>query len=141
MALKYYNEHNFPLERGSIHSAGLDLHTPFLINLFSDQGHVVETGLYLEIPRGYVGLVTPRSSLGKRGMTLDNTIGVIDSDYRGEVKLLIRNESKHPLTILGGERIAQLILVPYFMPKPQQVLTRDHLSKTERGDGGFGSTG
>lgn len=139
--LKYWCEHEYTLDHGSVHSAGLDLHSPYNISLSYDEGTVLDLGLYVQIPEGYVGLVVPRSSLGRAGLSLDNTIGVIDSDYRGEVRLLIRNSDPQTLDIYEGQRIAQLIIVPYFMRKPQRVMFKENLSETDRGTGGFGSTG
>lgn len=90
------------------------------------------TGIAVEIPEGYVGIVVPRSSAGKKGFTLKNTIGIIDSDYRGEIKLLLNKP------ICEATRIAQLIIIPYAKVDIQMT---NILSDTDRGDGGFGSTG
>lgn len=97
---------------------------------------VIPTGLAIEIPRGYVGLVCPRSSLGKQLVTIPNAPGVIDSDYRGEVKVLMLAKKRYQ--IQAGSRIAQLLVVKAeelaFVEVPQ-------IGVTGRGDGGFGSTG
>lgn len=96
------------------------------------------TGLHVEIPNGYVGLVMARSSLCKKGIGLANSIGVIDSDYRGEIMLPLISLD-HKVHILDyGTRVAQLLLVPVATPVIKIV---SHLSETERGNKGFGSTG
>ena len=93
----------------------------------------------MEIPRGYVGLVFGRCGLAlKRDLAPANKVGVIDSDYRGELKTAIHNHGSQPQVIEPGERIAQLVLVPYLTA---QFLETDTLSDTQRGTGGFGSTG
>ncbi len=94
------------------------------------------TDLAFEIPEGHVGLIYPRSSLSKYDLILSNHVGVIDSGYRGEVKLKFRKTG--PNTYLVGDRIGQLIIVPY--PKVTFVEV-DDLTETDRGDGGFGHTG
>lgn len=96
------------------------------------------TGLSLEIPVGHMGLVVPRSSLGKTGIKLANTIGIIDSDYRGEIILMLENTGGAPKYISYGTRVAQLIVVPYVQYKLMYV---DSLEETDRGEGGFGHTG
>lgn len=123
-------------------SAGYDLHAhiedniPFAITHKKTQ--TIHTGVSVAIPEGYVGLITPRSSLGKRGLALANTVGVIDSDYRGEILLVVTNHSEKPVNVRQGDRIAQLLLVPVFNPALEVV---DELPGTVRGLGGFGSTG
>jgi len=99
----------------------------------------IHTGVYAEIPEGYVGLVFPRSSMGKNGLVLLNTVGVIDSHYRGEIIVMAKNiNSNNKLLIDQYERFAQLVIVPVFLPTIEIV---EKLSSTERGTGGFGSTG
>lgn len=119
--------------------AGLDL-------VATTGGHIhysmVEygTGIAVEIPAGYVGLIVPRSSISEHGMTLANSVGIIDSGYRGEIKVRFRFRymlsKKEPYAV--GDRIAQLVIVPC---PPVVIEEVDELSKTERGSGGFGSTG
>lgn len=94
------------------------------------------TGLAFEIPKGYVGLVFPRSSIYKKDLTLSNSVGVIDSGYRGEVKFKFRNNDYRDYDI--GDRIGQMIIMPYPQVEFEEV---DELDETERGDGGFGSSG
>lgn len=100
---------------------------------------LIPTGIALSIPSGYVGIVAARSGLAcKKGICLSNGIGVIDSDYRGEISVGLFNSSKEPFTVERGERIAQLM----FMPVETAVfLPASDLDETERGEGGFGSTG
>lgn len=98
------------------------------------------TGLALEIPAGYVGLLFPRSSVSKTPLYLCNSVGVVDSNYRGEVKLRYRNvsENKEHLEYEVGDRVGQLIIIPY----PTVILTESsELTETSRGSGGFGSSG
>lgn len=96
------------------------------------------TGISLEIPYGYVGLVFPRSSIRKYDLSLSNSVGVIDSGYRGEIMVVFNKKNPWYDVYKVGERVAQIIIMPY--PKVNFVLS-DELSDTERGEGGFGSTG
>jgi dUTP pyrophosphatase len=97
------------------------------------------TGLAMEIPEGFVGLVFPRSSIRKYDISLTNCVGVIDSGYRGEIQATFRKEAGIPSKRYEvGDKIAQMIIIPY--PAIQFIET-DELSNTERGEGGFGSTG
>ncbi len=103
------------------------------------QGYPFPTGLAAEIPQGYAGMVFCRSGLGvKHGISLPNCVGVIDSDYRGELVVPLRNFGDGTYTIQPGERIAQLVIMPVLLPEIVEV---EALSQTERGQGGFGSTG
>lgn len=100
---------------------------------------LVPTGLYFEIPKGYQGEVRPRSGLAiKSGITVLNSPGTIDSDYRGEVKVILINLSNEPFRIKNGDRIAQMVITKY---EECEITEIDILQKTDRGDGGFGSTG
>lgn len=99
----------------------------------------IPTGLAVAIPDGHVGILAVRSSMGiKHGVTLTNGIGVIDSDYRGPLSVGLFNTTGTPYTVLPSDRIAQLMVVPVVCPELELV---DELSETERGQGGFGSTG
>lgn len=118
-------------------SAGLDLFASSETPLPSHQVVMVGTGTRLAIPNGFFGLLAIRSSLGAKGISLANGVGIIDADYRGEVKVAIRNGGNHA-TIAEGERIAQLIIVPFAQVALHEVRAFD---VTERGEGGFGSTG
>jgi dUTP pyrophosphatase len=122
-------------------SAGLDLRANLEAPLeLPPLGRaLVPTGLFLEIPAGWEGQVRPRSGLAlKAGLTLLNTPGTIDSDYRGELKCIMVNLSDQPQTIHPGDRIAQLVLARYERVDWQEV---DLLEASDRGEGGFGSTG
>ncbi len=100
---------------------------------------LIPTGIRLEIPRGYEGQVRPRSGLAlKHGVTVLNAPGTIDSDYRGEVSVILVNHGKEPFTVRHGDRIAQLVIAPVVQAR---FVAADSLSDTERGQCGFGSTG
>ena len=100
---------------------------------------MVRTGVRVQIPEGYVGLVFARSSLCKKGLLLANGVGVIDAGYTGEIKVPLRAmPGRQSFEIEDGERIAQLVIVPCMLPTFEQV---ESLGETERGNGGFGSTG
>jgi dUTP pyrophosphatase len=104
--------------------------------------YVYNTGISLEIPDGYVGLVFPRSSVSKTPMTLRNSVGVIDSGYRGNIMLLFKKDDRiglnHPNAYEVGDRVGQIMILPY--PNVEFVEV-DELTQTDRGTGGFGSTG
>ena len=126
---------------GSADAAGADLYAVLdaPLTLAAGETTLIHTGLAVEIPVGFVGLVCARSGLAtKRGLAPANKVGVIDADYRGEIMVALHNHSAQPQTIEHGERIAQLILMPYLTAAYEQV---DSLTDTERGTGGFGSTG
>ena len=109
------------------------------VTLWPGRRELIPTGIAMEIEPGWVGLQFGRSGLGtKHGITLSNAVGVIDSDYRGEVYVALINHGELPYTIQHGERIAQLVFVPVAVAGIVEV---DELSSTERGMGGFGSTG
>lgn len=117
--------------------AGMDL-TATSISI-DPQGNVVYgTGWAFEIPQGYVGLVFPRSSLSRKDLVLSNSVGVIDSGYRGEVTFKFKRTQSPTIGYEVGDRIGQIIIMPY--PKIEFVES-DELSETERGTGGYGSTG
>lgn len=104
-----------------------------------DAVEIVPTGLFFEIPEGYEVQVRPRSGLAaKNGVTVLNTPGTIDSDYRGEIKVILINLGKEAFEIKNGDRIAQIILSPVIQA---DFVASEDLSSTERGSGGFGSTG
>ena len=126
---------------GSQEAAGADLYACLDEAVSIDPGEIawISTGLALEVPKGCAGLIYARSSLGvKRGLAPANKVGVIDSDYRGEIKVVLYNQSKTVQTVEPGERIAQLIITPVIMP---EYIETEELSDTSRGIGGFGSTG
>ncbi|MBL8949304.1 MAG: dUTP diphosphatase [Myxococcaceae bacterium] len=120
-------------------AAGMDLVAAEDVELEPMQRHAVATGLSLEIPRGFEGQVRPRSGLAlKAGLTCLNSPGTIDSDYRGEVKVILINLSRELAKIRRGDRIAQLVIAPVSRAELVEV---QGLSETQRGGGGFGSTG
>jgi dUTP pyrophosphatase len=120
-------------------SAGLDLRADVDVRLEPGQRALVPTGIALEIPPGYEGQVRPRSGLALRyGIGMVNAPGTIDSDYRGEIGVLLINHGSEPVELRRGERIAQLVLARYERAVLEEV---EELSFTPRGDGGFGHTG
>ncbi len=126
---------------GSAAAAGADLYAVAEAPLTLQPGQtvLVHTGLAVEIPAGFVGLVCARSGLAtKRGLAPANKVGVIDADYRGEIMVALHNHSGQPQTVDHGERVAQLVLVPYLTA---DYVEADSLTDTDRGAGGFGSTG
>lgn len=127
--------------RGSSKAAGFDLYTALQGSVTIPAGKTVMigTGIAMEIPDGYYGALVPRSGLAtKRGLRPANTPGTIDSDYRGEIIVALHNDSNEAQVINPDDRIAQLILVPYVAPELEEV---EDLDDTDRGAGGFGSTG
>lgn len=125
---------------GTEYSAGADLYALLDEDLEIKPGETVmiKTGLAMAIPTGYAGLIYARSSLGsKKGLAPANKVGVIDSDYRGEIKVPLFNQSKETQIISKNERIAQIIFTPYLKVNFQET---DELDDTTRGTGGFGST-
>ena len=125
----------------SADAAGMDLHAALDQPVRVEPGRtaVVSTGLAMAIPRGFEGQVRPRSSLARRhAVTLTNSPGTLDADFRGCVEILVINHGREPFTINPGERIAQLVIAPVLQA---QLVEVDELPTTERGAGGFGSTG
>lgn len=126
---------------GSAGAAGADLYACLdeAVTILPGETAWISTGIALEVPAGCAGLVYARSSLGvKRGLAPANKVGVIDSDYRGEIRVVLLNHGKEPQTILSGERVAQFLITPVLTPAYEEV---PELSDTSRGTGGFGSTG
>ena len=126
---------------GSSEAAGADLYACMEEAVTIQPGEVfwVPTGIALEVPKGCAGLVYARSSMGaKRGLAPANKVGVVDSDYRGEIRVVLLNHSKQPQTLQPGERVAQFVITPVLTPAYEEVT---ELSDTDRGAGGFGSTG
>jgi len=120
-------------------AAGMDVVSAESVTLAPGARHAVATGLALAIPAGYEVQVRPRSGLAlKHGITVPNTPGTIDSDYRGELKVILINHGAEPFVIQRGDRVAQLVLAPVVQAAWDEVA---ELDATERGEGGFGSTG
>ena len=120
---------------------GYDLAAVGDVTLEPQQTVMVPLGVHVAIPTGRVGLLVPRSSLYKRGLVQLNRVGVIDSDYRGELKEVLCNISTGRVTLSAGERICQLVIVDTCIATSKQVEKVEELGDTERGEGGFGSTG
>lgn len=126
---------------GSVEAAGADLYACLDAPIVVAPGKTawVPTGIALEVPMGCAGLIYARSGMAaKRGLAPANKVGVIDSDYRGEIKVVLLNHGEVEQTIEPGERIAQFVITPVLTP--EYVLVEE-LSDTQRGEGGFGSTG
>ncbi|MFI3325035.1 MAG: dUTP diphosphatase [Clostridia bacterium] len=128
-------------QRATDGSAGYDLCACLENEITINSGEIVliPTGLCIELPKNTAGMIYARSGLAtKHGIALANSVGVVDWDYRGEVKIALINLSKNTYKINNGDRIAQLVLTPVVCPN---VIWADNLNETERGAGGFGSTG
>lgn len=126
---------------GSAEAAGADLYACLETAVTIRPGETVfiPTGLALEVPKGCAGLVYARSSMGaKRGLAPANKVGVVDSDYRGEVRVALHNHGQESQTVNPGERVAQFLITPVLTPAYEEA---QELSDTGRGTGGFGSTG
>lgn len=127
-------------KRGTQYAAGLDLFSPIDAVIFPSDRMLIKLNISIELPVGTFGHILPRS-----GLALKNGIhvgaGVIDSDYRGNVGVLLFNLSDQPFNIFKGDRIAQLVVQKYEMIEPEEVVDMVDMSTTERGNGGFGSTG
>ncbi len=142
MNVKIINKSHHPLpEYATLSSAGMDLRafTDSPIELSPLERKLIPTGLYIELPIGYEAQIRPRSGLAfKNGITVLNSPGTIDADYRGEIKVLLVNLSNEPFIINDGERIAQMVIA-----KHEQVTWQltNSLNDSERSAGGFGSTG
>ena len=142
MTIRIVNHSNYPLPKyETAGSAGMDLRANLEapVTLMPLSRALIPTGLHIELPHGFEAQIRARSGLAiKRGLTMLNSPGTIDSDYRGEIKCIVVNLSEEPQTIEPGERIAQMIIARYEQIEWQQV---DALEETERSSGGFGSTG
>ncbi|MDZ7742938.1 MAG: dUTP diphosphatase [Bacteroidota bacterium] len=142
MKIKIVNKSKHPLPAYSTEaSAGVDLRAALdeAVVLNPLERAIVPTGLYIELPPGYEAQVRPRSGLAaKKGITVLNTPGTIDADYRGEIKVIMVNLSNETFTINDGERIAQMVISAH---EKAEWIRVDALSETDRGGGGFGHTG
>lgn len=127
-------------ERATPHAAGYDVRSvEESVTLRPGEIRLVSTGLLMELPEGVECQVRPRSGLAlKHGVTLPNSPGTIDPDYRGELRVIMQNLGQEPVTLSRGDRIAQLVFTRFEAPR---VVEADRLSETERGEHGFGSTG
>ena len=139
--IKKLNENAIIPTYGTEFSAGADLYAlqGEAITVEPHQTVMIHTGLAMEIPEGYAGLIFARSGLAsKRGLAPANKVGVVDPDYRGEFMVALHNHTDEPRTVEGGERVAQLVIVPFIQGSFEVA---NELSETVRGEGGFGSTG
>jgi len=129
-------------ERAFPSSAGADLKSVQEIVVYPGENKTISTGISVKIPYGHVGLVFSRSGMGKVGVTLANSVGVIDAEYRGLIKLMVVNHGDAPFHIKKYDRIGQLVIVPIISPDfISYEGTEEAWNDTERGTGGFGSTG
>ena len=142
MTIKILNKSQNPLPRyETTQAAGMDIRTSISepVTLNPLERKLFPTGLFLELPSGYEAQVRPRSGLAlKHGITVLNTPGTVDADYRGEVGVILVNLSSEPFTIAPGDRIAQLVIARHEQP---EIVQADALSDTKRGAGGFGHSG
>lgn len=141
LRFKKLNEKAIAPTYGSEYAAGADLYalSDEDITVQPGQTVLVHTGIAMEIPEGMGGFIYARSGLAsKKGLAPANKVGVVDSDYRGEVMVALHNHGTAPQTVSGGERIAQLVIAPFIKVEYTEC---DELSDTVRGAGGFGSTG
>ena len=142
MKVKIVNKSPYPLPAYATgQSAGMDLRAdiPGPLTLRSLQRELIPTGLYIELPAGFEAQIRPRSGLAiKHGISLVNTPGPIDADYRGEIKVILVNLSAEPFTPNPGERIAQMVVARHEKVEWDEV---EVLEESSRGEGGFGSTG
>lgn len=142
MQVKIVNKSDFPLpDYETVGSAGLDLRANLnaSISLKPLERQLIPTGLFMELPIGFEAQIRPRSGLAyKKGLSIPNAPGTIDSDYRGEIKVILINLSNETQTIAPGDRIAQMVIAKHERVKWLPV---EELEETDRGAGGFGSTG
>ena len=142
MKIKVVNKSKHPLPHyATTQSAGMDLRAnldePIILKPLDRT--LVKTGIFMELPMGYEAQVRPRSGLAfKKGITVLNTPGTIDADYRGEVGVILVNLSNEDFVVEDGERVAQMVIAKHEQPSWEEV---EVLIETERGTGGFGSTG
>lgn len=137
MKVKLMNERAIVPTVATAYSAGVDLYSPEDVLIPPGFSEVVATGIAVELPPGFFGLLTHRSSLAFKGDTIAS-LGIIDNDYTGEVKIKLFHLGTTGLQIKRGDRVAQLVVIPYSQVMVEVV---DELKQTDRGAGGFGSTG
>ncbi len=131
---------------GSADAAAIDLRInlaerePFMI-LRPGESRVVGSGLFMEIPVGWCGIIIPRSGLGSRGIHIKNVTGLIDADYRGEIALGLVNNGNEEIILERFERVCQMVIVPHYPHVLEFVESVEDLSETDRGTGGFGHSG
>jgi dUTP pyrophosphatase len=142
MQVKISNSSSNPLPKYQTEgSAGMDLYANLVetIELIPNHQALVPTGISMELPQGYEAQIRPRSGLAlKHGISIVNSPGTVDSDYRGEIKVILINHGNETVVINNGDRIAQMVIAKF---EQIQWEVTEHLSKTERGAGGYGHTG
>ena len=138
----FNNSDNKLPEYQTDYSSGVDLMSNESVVVMPNTSELIGTGIHVEIPIGYEFQVRSRSGLaGKKGIFVLNSPGTVDSDYRGEIKIILHNTSKDPFIVKIGDRIAQMVLCPVFQATFEDVDSLSDLSLTDRGHGGFGHTG
>lgn len=139
---KKLNENAIVPTYGSQFAAGADLYACTngeTVTFGPGETKLIKTGIAMEIPEGYAGLIYARSGIAnKRGLAPSNKVGVVDSDYRGEIMVSLHNHSLAEQSITDGERVAQMVIAPFLKVEYTEV---EELTETVRGEGGFGSTG
>lgn len=139
LKIMYLPGGSYPPRQATKGSAGWDLYSPETIVLKPNEVTFIKLRFCLQIPEGYYVSIVPRSSMGKRGIIIPNSPGTIDSDYTGEIMIMLLNMNPdYTVEIANGERIAQMILHQYH---DIEFEVTDHFKNTDRGSGGFGSTG
>lgn len=142
MEIKVINASRYELPKyETIGSAGLDLRSneEYIISIHPFGRKLIHTGIHIELPQGYEAQIRPRSGLAlKKGITVLNSPGTIDSDYRGEIGVILYNSSNEPAVVEPGERIAQMVIAKY---ERVELIDVNSLNETDRGDGGYGHTG
>lgn len=128
-----------PLGAPADGDAGYDIRSKERVVIHPGEQAIISTGLFVEIPKGYVGILKDRSSLARAGMRV--SAGVIDASYRGEIRVVLDNRGLAPFTININDRFVQMLVIPVYTESTVQVNTLDELATTMRGAGGFGSTG
>ena len=145
MTVKIYNQsQNQPPSYASAYAAGMDLRADLseTVVLQPFERRLIPTGLFIELPADCEAQIRPRSGLAlKHGITVLNSPGTIDADYRGEIRVILVNLSQEPFEIQPGERIAQMVIAQFRQVELVEVGSLDELSDTERGAGGFGHSG
>ena len=136
--LKITCSHEYLPTKAFPDDAGFDIATPIDLCVSPGCKEVVYTGIRMAIPPGYMALIAPRSGLGTRGFRLSNIVGIIDSQYRGELIINMYNEGEYPIEVEQGKAFAQMLILPVPLVNIQLVASLD---QTDRGEGGFGSSG
>ncbi len=143
IVVKVVNNSENPLPSyQTMYSSGLDLFSDENVVVYPNKSELIGTGIHVEIPDGYEMQIRSRSGLaGKKGIFVLNSPGTVDSDYRGEIKIILHNTSKDPFIVKSGDRIAQMVLCPVYRAIFEEVDELEDLSLTTRGENGFGHTG